>query len=62
MLNFFDRVGVGIERSDRKPVLVLKTTQDKTFEKQPGCKKAEKNIENKRVQLLTIVPVTNFIF
>jgi hypothetical protein len=32
-LNFFDRVGVGIERSDRKPVLVLKTTQDKTFEK-----------------------------
>jgi hypothetical protein len=52
MLNFFDRVRVrvGIERSDRKPVLVLKTTQDKTFEKQPGCKKAEKNIENKRVQ------------
>ena len=50
MLNFFDRVGVGIERSDRKPVLVLKTTQDKTFEKQLGCKKAEKNIENKRVQ------------
>ena len=61
MLNFFDRVGVGIERSDRKPVLVLKTTQDKTFEKQPGCKK-QKKIENKRVQLLTIVPVTNFTF